>query len=147
MPDTEDSRIFGLPQAEIYALLMDVDNFPAYVPYIRAARVIEKRGLVSIAEVTVGVPGLHFSYRCEITETPVERIAIRELSGPFAFLRCEMLFVPIDENRTRVTYRFSSRFRSRLMNAMADPVFSVQLKSTLRELERFIRRRARRKKR
>lgn len=145
MPDTEDSRIFNLPQAEIYALLMDVENFPAYVPYIRAAHVMEKRGLVSIAEVTVGVPGLHFSYSCEITETPMERISIRELSGPFDFLRCEMLFAPVDARRTRVTYRFSSRFRSRLMNVVADPVFSVQLKSTLRELERFIRLRARKK--
>lgn len=144
MPRAEDSRIFDLPKAEIYALLMDVENFPGYVPYIRAARVVEKRGVVTIAEVTVGVPGLHFSYRCEITETPTDKISIRELSGPFEYLRCEMLFEALEAKRTRVTYRFSSRFRSRLMNVVADPVFSVQLKSTLRELERFIRRRTRR---
>lgn len=147
MPYAEDSRVFNLPQAEIYALLMDVENFPAYVPYIRAARVVSQSGLVSVAQVTVGVPGLHFTYRCEITETPFEKISIRDLSGPFDYLRCEMLFEALDANRTRVTYRFDSRFRSRLMNAVADPVFSVQLKSTLRALEGFIRRRARRKRR
>lgn len=144
MPSVEDSRIFDLPKAEIYALLMDVENFSGYVPYICAAHVIEKHGAITIAEVTVGVPRLHFTYRCEITETPTDRIMIRELSGPFEYLRCEMLFEALEENRTRITYRFSSRFRSRLMNAVADPVFSVQLKSTLRELERFIRRRGRR---
>jgi ribosome-associated toxin RatA of RatAB toxin-antitoxin module len=144
MPSVEDSRIFDLPKAEIYALLMDVENFSGYVPYIRSAHVVEKRAAVTIAEVTVGVPSLHFMYRCEITETPTDRILIRELSGPFEYLRCEMLFEALDAKRTRVTYRFSSRFRSRLMNAVADPVFSVQLKSTLRELERFIRRRGRR---
>lgn len=144
MPSAEDSRVFVLPKDEIYALLMDVENFPAYVPYIRAARLVEKRGRVTVAEVTVGVPGLHFTYRCEITETPTDKIVIRELSGPFEYLRCEMLFEALDPKRTRVTYRFSSRFRSRLMNAVADPVFSVQLKSTLRALESFIRRRVRR---
>lgn len=142
MPSAEDSRIFALPQREIYALLMDVENFPSYVPYIRGARFISRKGKVSIAEVDVGVPGLHFSYRCEITETPSEKISIREISGPFEYLRCEMLFEALDAGRTRVTYRFSSRFRSRLMNAVADPVFNVQLKSTLRELARFIRRRS-----
>ncbi len=120
MPFAEDTRVFPLPQREIYALLMDVENFPSYVPYIRAARFVSRKGAVSVAEIDVGVTGLHFRYRCE------------------------MLFEALDESHTRVTYRFSSRFRSRLMNAVADPVFSVQLKSTLRELEKFIRRRKRR---
>ena len=144
MPFAEDTRVFPLPQREIYALLMDVENFPSYVPYIRAARFVSRKGAVSIAEIDVGVTGLHFRYRCEITETPCDKISIRELSGPFEYLRCEMLFTALDDTHTRVTYRFSSRFRSRLMNAVADPVFSVQLKSTLRELEKFIRRRKRR---
>jgi len=147
MPSVEESRIFDLPKAEIYALLMDVGNFPGYVPYIRAAHVVEKHAHITIADVTVGIPGLNFSYRCEITETPTDRISIKELSGPFEHLRCEMLFKALDAKRTEVTYRFSSRFRSRLMNVVADPVFSVQLKATLRELERFIRRRHRRHRR
>lgn len=144
MPHTEDSRIFDLPQAEIYALLMDVENFSSYVPYIRSARVVSTSGNKTVAEVNVGVTGLHFSYRCEIVETPFEKIEIRDLSGPFEFLRCEMIFEALEAKRTRVTYRFTSKFRSRLMNAVADPLFNAQLKSTLRDLDRFIRLRARR---
>lgn len=144
MPAAEDSRVFPLPKRDMYALLMDIENFPSYVPYIRAAQVVSRKGAVSVAEIDVGVTGLHFSYRCEITETPYEKISIRDISGPFEYLRCEMLFEALDASHTRVTYRFASRFRSRLMNAVADPVFSVQLKSTLRDLERFIRRRKRR---
>lgn len=146
MPSIKDSRIFDLPQAEIYALLMDMENFPAYVPYIRKGRIVEKHGNISIGELTVGIRTLHFTYRCEVTETPYERIAIRELSGPFKSLRCEMLFEALDKNRTRVTYSFESQFHSRLMNKIADPVFSVQLKSTLRDLDRFIRSRNRSRK-
>lgn len=143
MPSIKDVRIFDLPQAEIYALMMDVENFPSYVPYIRESRIVERRDNLSIAEITVGIRTLHFSYRCEITETPFDRIAIREISGPFKSLRCEILFEALDAKRTRVTYSFVSQFHSRLMNAVADPVFSVQLKSTLRDLDRYIRRRNR----
>lgn len=141
MPKAEDSRIFNLPQAEIYALMMDVAHFPAYVPYIRAARVLERRGHVTLAEITVGVPALHFTYRCEVTETPFDKITVKDISGPFEYLHCEMLFDALDEKRTRVTYRFESKFRSRLMNRVADPIFDAQLRTTLRDLERYIRRR------
>ncbi len=143
MPSIKDSRVFDLPQAEIYALMMDMENFPSYVPYIRKAHVAQKHGNVSIADITVGIRTLNFTYRCEVTETPFDKITIREVSGPFKSLRCEMLFEALDRNHTRVTYSFASQFHSRLMNKIADPVFSVQLKSTLRDLERFIRRRNR----
>lgn len=102
---------------------------------------LERRGRVTLAEITVGVPALHFTYRCEVTETPFDKITVKDISGPFEYLRCEMLFDALDENRTRVTYRFESKFRSRLMNRVADPIFDAQLRTTLRDLERYIRRR------
>lgn len=141
MPNVYDSRVFDLPQDEIYALLMDIEAYPAFIPFVRAVRIVAQEGSVTEADIRIGIKGLDFTYRCAITETPIEKITVRDIAGPFKFLRCEMLFEPVGKTKTRVTYTFESQFKNRLMNRVADPVFNVVLKSTLAEVERFLARR------
>lgn len=141
MPKVYDSRVFDLPQDEIYALLMDIEAYPAFIPFVRAVRIVAREGSVTEADIRIGIKGLDFTYRCAITETPVKKIIVRDIAGPFKFLRCEMLFEPVNKTKTRVTYTFESQFKNRLMNHVADPVFNVVLKSTLAEVERFLARR------
>ena len=138
MPTVYDSRVFDLPQAEIYALLMDITAYPAFIPFVRAVRIVAQKENMTEADIRIGVKGIDFTYRCAITETPVEKITVRDLAGPFKFLRCEMIFEPVSKTKTRVTYTFESQFRNRLMNRVADPVFNVVLKSTLAEVEKFL---------
>lgn len=138
MPKVFDSRVFDLPQAEIYALLMDITAYPAFIPFVRAVRIVTQKENVTEADIRIGVKGIDFTYRCTITETPVEKITVRDIAGPFKFLRCEMIFEPVSKVKTRVTYSFESQFKNRLMNRVADPVFNVVLKSTLAEVERFL---------
>ena len=141
MPKVRDSRIFNLPKQDIYALMMDIERYPDFIPFIRRLKIVAQEGAVTTADIRIGVTGLDFTYRCAITETPHDRISIRDVSGPFAYLRCEITFEEIAPDQTRVVYDFDSQFKSRLMNRVADPVFNVVLKSTLAEVQRFLRRR------
>lgn len=141
MPTVHDSRVFDLPQADIYALLMDIEAYPAFIPFVRAVRIVRQEGNVTEADIRIGIKGLDFTYRCAINETPIEKITVRDIAGPFKFLHCEMRFDPVSKTKTRVTYAFESQFKNRLMNRVADPVFNVVLKSTLAEVEKFLARR------
>ena len=141
MPKVRDSRIFNLPKQEIYALMMDMERYPDFIPFVRRVRIVDRCGGVTTADIRIGVTGLDFSYCCAVTETPYDRISIRDVSGPFAYLRCEITFEEIAPDQTRVVYDFDSQFKSRLMNRVADPVFNVVLKSTLADVQRFLRRR------
>ena len=141
MPKVRDSRIFNLPAQEIYTLMMDMERYPDFIPFVRRVKILGQKNGVTTADIRIGVTGLDFSYRCAITETPYERISIRDVSGPFAYLRCEITFEEIADDQTRVVYDFDSQFKSRLMNRLADPVFNVVLQSTLAEVQRFLQRR------
>lgn len=140
MPKVRDSRIFNLPKGEIYTLMMDIERYPDFIPFVRRLKIVARTGDVVTADIRIGVTGLDFSYRCAITERPYERISIRDISGPFDYLRCEITFEEIAPDKTRVVYDFDSQFKSRLMNRVADPVFNVVLKSTLSEVQRFLQR-------
>lgn len=138
MPKVRDSRIIRMPRKEIYKLLMDIEAYPDFIPFIRAARILEKHGRESIAEISIGLGNIGFTYKCRVTETPYEEINIADISGPFRFLRARLTFEDDGAGRTRVRYYFESQFRSRTMNAIADPIFNVKLKSTLSSIEKFI---------
>jgi len=141
MPKVRDSRIFDLPLRDIYALMMDIERYPDFIPFVRQLKIVSQQGAVTQADIRIGITGLDFSYRCAITEQPYERIDIRDVAGPFAYLRCTISFEALAPDKTRVTYDFDSQFKSRLMNRVADPVFNVVLKTTLAEVQRFLKRR------
>lgn len=141
MPKVRDSRVFDLPKRDIYALMMDIERYPDFIPFVRRLKIVSKQGLATQADIRIGVTGLDFSYRCVITEQPYDEIRIRDVSGPFAYLRCTITFEEVAPDKTHVTYDFDSQFKSRLMNRVADPVFNVVLKTTLLEVQRFLKRR------
>lgn len=138
MPKVSDSRIIRMPRKEIYRVLMDIEAYPDFIPFIRAARILEKHGHESIAEISIGLGNIGFTYKCRVIETPFDEINIADVSGPFRFLRARLTFKDEGAGRTRVGYYFESQFRSRAMNVIADPIFNVKLKSTLSSVEKFI---------
>ncbi len=140
MPKVHDSRIVSIPRKQAFALMMDIEKYRKFIPFIRRVRILAREGNVTEAEIRVGLPAMSFTYRCEITADPYESIHIRDLAGPFRFLKCAILFEDAGHGQTRIDYNFESKFRSRLMNAVADPLFSALLGTTLAEVQRHIKR-------
>lgn len=132
-----------MPRRELYKLLMAIEEYPRFIPFIRAARILEKKGSETLAEISIGLGNIGFVYKCRVTETPFDEINIVDVAGPFRFLKARLTFEDAGTGRTKVGYEFESQFRSRTMNAIADPIFNVKLKSTLANVEKFILRRKR----
>lgn len=138
MPKISDSRTVSLPREKIYALMMDIEKYPSFIPFIRAARFTKRGEKESHARLRLGVAGIGFSYTCKIVETPYDEILIHAIEGPFEHLRARLTFEDAGKGKTRIGYEFESRFRSRRMNAVVDPIFNTLLKNTLRDVERYI---------
>ncbi len=140
MPKVHDSRIVSIPRKQAFALMMNIEKYPKFIPFIRRVRILSHHGAVTRAEILVGLPALSFTYQCEITATPSSSIHIRDIAGPFRYLKCAILFEDAGAGKTRIDYSFESKFRSNLMNAVADPLFSALLGTTLSEVQRHIKR-------
>lgn len=138
MPKVSDSRTVPLSRERAYALMMDIESYPSFIPFVRAAQFTQRGERESAARVRLGLAGLGFSYKCRILETPCDEILIHATEGPFEYLRARLTFEDAGEGKTRIGYEFESRFRSRRMNALIDPVFNALLKNTLRDVEKYI---------
>ncbi|HYD17445.1 MAG TPA: type II toxin-antitoxin system RatA family toxin [Patescibacteria group bacterium] len=145
MPKVSDTRIIDVPRKELFRLLMDMEHYPEFIPFVRAARILAREGHETLAEIGIGLGTIGFNYKCRVTDKAHEEIDIVAVEGPFRYLRARLTFEDAGPGRTKVGYFFDSQFRSRTMNAIADPVFNIHLKSTLASVEKFILRRRSRK--
>ena len=141
MPKVHDSRIIPLSRKQAFAVMMDIEKYPAFIPFIRAVRILKDEPPVTEAEIRVGLPGIAFTYRCRITADAPASIHIHDIAGPFRYLKCTILFEDAGPGKTRIDYSFESKFRSSLMNAATDHLFSALLKTTLPEVIKYIKRR------
>jgi len=138
MPKVRDSRLIKLPRRKVYKILMDIELYPDFIPFVQKVRIIEKKENVTTADLQIGFGPVGFSYRCRIVEKPFDEININAVSGPFEFLEAKLTFEEKGKNSTFVGYYFSSQFKSKTMNAIADPIFNARLSYFLSDMEKYV---------
>ena len=103
MPTVKRSaRVVHTPE-QMFDLVNDVESYPKFLHWCRAARIDLKQGNTIEATLDIGVLGFHQSFRTRNTLQRPERIGIDLVSGPFRRLRGEWRFVPIVSGGTDVS--------------------------------------------
>lgn len=143
MPKVKDTRLVNLPRKQVYKELMDIEQYPKFIPFVQKVRIVEKEENITVADLKIGFGPVGFSYRCRIAEKLFEEIHIKDISGPFEFLEAKLTFEEKEKNSTLVGYYFSSQFKSRTMNKISDPIFNQSLKSFLSGVEKYLLRKKR----
>ena len=78
---------------QMFDLVNDVEAYPKFLHWCRAARIESRYGSTLEATLEIGVLGFHQSFRTRNTVQRPERIGIDLVSGPFRRLRGEWRFV------------------------------------------------------
>lgn len=134
MPKHETVRRVNHPPEQMFALVADVESYPAFVPMCEALTVRsrkERDGVtVLVADMTVGYKAICETFTSQVVLKPAERtIDVRYIDGPFRFLQNCWRFDPVGEGQTDVhffiEYEFKSRMLGALMGAMFDRAFRM----------------------
>jgi ribosome-associated toxin RatA of RatAB toxin-antitoxin module len=80
----------------MFDLVNDVEQYPAFLHWCRAARVDVRQGNTVEATLDIGVLGFRQSFRTRNTLYRPARIGIDLVSGPFRRLRGEWRFAPAE---------------------------------------------------
>jgi ribosome-associated toxin RatA of RatAB toxin-antitoxin module len=89
------ARVAHTPE-QMFDLVNDVESYPKFLHWCRAARIDLVQGKTVEATLEIGVLGLHQSFRTRNTLQRPELIGIDLVSGPFRRLRGEWRFVPVN---------------------------------------------------
>lgn len=96
--------------ADLYDLVMTVEDYPKIFPDIREVAVRHINQYRKEVDVTVDAPFSAFQYRCEVTGSPPGRIGIRATEGAFKSMDAEWTFTSLPQGGTRVGYRMEFDF-------------------------------------
>lgn len=80
---------------QMFDLVNDVESYPKFLHWCRAAKIESRYGTTLEATLEIGVLGFHQSFRTRNTMQRPERIGIDLVSGPFRRLRGEWRFAAV----------------------------------------------------
>ncbi|GAB0058492.1 Ribosome association toxin RatA [Candidatus Magnetaquicoccaceae bacterium FCR-1] len=133
MPRIRISETVSFAPEQMYALVVDVERYPDFLPWCAATRVWDRTPTQFMAEMTVSFKGIRETFRTLDIIDPGKRIEINLRDGPFKYLVSTWAFAPAT-NGSRVDFFIDFSFQSRMKEMIMGPVFS---EASRRMLEAF----------
>lgn len=107
---------------EMYALVDDIESYPRFLPWCRAARVERRTPGSAEATLTVGMRGLRTSFTTHNENRVGEAIDMRLVQGPFRSFAAAWRFKPLSEEACRIEFSLEYELSGPLARMLA-PLF------------------------
>lgn len=117
------SAILEHAAGKLYALVEDIESYPAFLPWCAEARVLSREASSTTARLAVAVKGIRQSFTTRNENRPGEAIDMRLVEGPFRRFDASWRFVPLGEDACRIEFTLEYEFSSRLLAKMLEPLF------------------------
>jgi len=136
MRSFEETREIACSAATMFDIVMDIEAYPAFLPWVAGARVLHSEPGELSAELIADLAGSRHSFQTIDRFVPNKLIEVRLLEGPFRFLESVWTFEPISETRCTVHFSIEFEFRSMMLDLVASPIFSTACKSMVQSFEK-----------
>jgi len=125
---------------EMYALVVDVAQYPQFLPWCDRAVVLSRDDRGVTAEVGIAFSGVRQSFTTRNTHIPPSQVDIALVKGPFSQLEGQWTFLKVGDGSQRackVQLSLSYAFDNALLGRLVGPVFD-KIASTL--VDAFVKR-------
>lgn len=137
MPKHFEKRKLAYPSNLLYGIVEDVKSYPKFLPWIKQALISNRQAQHFDAKLIVGYNAfVQTSYTSRVHLTPLTKIEIEYLSGPFRHLENSWTFTSLSELETEVEFLIDFSFKSQLLQKLMEGLFNEALKSTLQAFEK-----------
>jgi len=135
----EETKVLPASAKVMYDLVMDIEAYPAFVPWVCGAELLEVKDNELSAELTMDLAGTKHKFQTVDYFMPHKLIEIRLLSGPFKFLESVWTFEHIDENSCEVRFSIEFEFKNMMLDFVASPIFGAACKTMVNTFEKRVR--------
>ncbi len=118
-----ETRELPYTPAQVFALVADVEKYPEFLPWCRAARILERGENEFTAELVISFKGFAESYVSRVTLEEPRRIDVHMISGPFTHLENNWVFSEAPGGGTRIDFALDFQFRSRMLGGLIGALF------------------------
>ena len=108
----------------MFELVDQVELYPQFLPWCRAARAIEAREDGKTARIDIDYHGVRAHFTTDNVNRPGESIVVTLRDGPFRHLHGEWRFHALAADACKVELELAYEFATPLLDAAVGPVFS-----------------------
>lgn len=108
---------------EMYALVDDVERYPAFLPWCGGAQVLAMLPAGKRARVDIDYHGVRAHFTTDNANRPPEAIVITLVDGPFRHLHGEWRFRALAEAACKVEFELAYEFATGVLERVVGPVF------------------------
>lgn len=124
--------------AQLFDVVMDIEAYPEFLPWVADARVLNRREGELTAELVAHLGGFHHPFRTIDRFIRPKLIEVRLLEGPFRSLDSLWTFENIREGQCRAHFSIDFEFSSRMLGLVATPIFSTACKMMVHSFEKRV---------
>ena len=129
MPSHSETHDFPYSARQLFDMVADVERYPDFIPWCRAARILERHESYFLAELIISFNHLREQYTSKVhlhppaSEFGTAAIEVELVKGPFRHLQNNWRFEPIESGGTRVEFFIDFEFRGALLNKLIGGFF------------------------
>ncbi|MBI5120566.1 MAG: type II toxin-antitoxin system RatA family toxin [Rhodospirillales bacterium] len=135
MPTHAEKRTLPYTCEQMYDLVLDVERYPEFLPWVAEAKVISNDGKTLVADVWAGFKMVRERYRSQVTMNRPRRLDIIYTEGPFKHLNNHWIFEPVEKG-VRIDFFIDFEFKSRLLQGLMGAVFNEAVGRMVLSFER-----------
>lgn len=123
MPEVTKTVLVPYSAKEMYELVANIEDYPAFLPWCSGAQILERKSDGVSARLNIDFKGIKQSFATENRNTPESRIDMQLKEGPFRALQGQWLFTGLAEDACRIDFRLEYHFASAILEKVVGPVF------------------------
>ena len=118
-----ERRALPYTPEQMYALVADIERYPDFLPWCRAARITRREGDVLYADLIIGFKIFRERFTSKVTLSPPDSVHVDYVKGPMRHLNNQWHFEPHDDGCV-IDFHVDFEFRSRLLQGAIGLLFN-----------------------
>jgi len=123
MREVKRSALIAESPARMYNLINDVDQYPDFLPWCTAARVVERRAGEMVAKLNIKRGPLKTEFTTRNLLEPDRRVLMQLVNGPFRVFEGVWTITPLGDLGCRVELEMRFEFANRVTGALFESLF------------------------
>ena len=135
MPAHAERRRFPYTPDQLFDLVADVERYPEFLPWCRAARIRSRDGSGFTADLVIGFKMVRERYTSRVVLDKPREVRAEAIDGLFKALENRWRFVALPDGGTEVDFSVSFEFRSKVLQALIQSLFAEAVRRMVAAFE------------
>ncbi len=136
MPSHSEKRELPYPPEHLFDLVADVEEYPDFLPWCVASRILSHAETELRAELAIGFKGIRERFISHVMlDRPNRRIDVTYEDGPFRYLENHWVFHDTGEGGCLLDFHVDFEFKSRLLAMVMGPLFDDAVRRMVQAFE------------